>query len=83
MYMSILWGCIIGAVLVFGVMVYSVATFRAEQTGTPASFRASFRRRSLIEVIWALIPIAICIAAALPAVRIVGASDVRVAETVE
>ena len=79
MYMSILWGCIISAVLVFGVMVYSVATFRAEQTGTPASFR----RRSLIEVIWALIPIAICIAAALPAVRIVGASDVRVAETVE
>jgi cytochrome c oxidase subunit 2 len=79
MHMGILWGCAVIAVLVFGVMVYSIATFRAEQAGTPASFR----RCSLVEVIWALIPIAICIGAALPAVRMIETSDVRVAEIVE
>lgn len=72
---SILWTCILIAVLVFGVMIYSIATFSAASDGTPANFRP----RALIEVMWALIPIAIVIGAALPAARLPGLADINVA----
>ena len=78
MAISILSGCTLIALLVFGVMVYSIATYRAESDGT----RANFRPRALIEVIWALIPIAIFISAALPAARMIGTADIKVAEAV-
>jgi len=68
MRMAILWGCAIVAAAVFGVMIHSIASFRSNG------------RHSLIEVLWALVPIAIFIGAAVPAVRMIGAQDVRIAE---
>ena len=68
MRMVILWSCAIVAAAVFGVMIHSIASFRANG------------RYSLVEVLWALVPIAIFIGAALPAVKMIGAQDVRIAE---
>ena len=68
MHLVILWSCAIVTVAVFGVMIHSIASFRANG------------RRSLVEVLWALVPIAIFIGAALPAVRMIEAGSVRMAE---
>jgi len=76
MHTTILWTCTVVAVVVFGVMLYSVATFRgSNQDAGPAGMR----RRSIVEFAWALIPIAICIGAALPAMRMVEATAVTMA----
>lgn len=62
---TIIWLCATSAVVIFGVMLHSVATFRT----TPSRLR----RHALAEVVWALIPILIVIAAAMPSLRL--ASD--------
>jgi len=79
MVTTILWGCALVATLVFGVMIYSIASFRAERGIAPANYRP----RSIVEVIWALIPLAIFIGAALPSVRLIGAGDISVVEASE
>jgi len=61
---SVLVLCALITLAVFGVMLYSVATFRA---ASPLP-RAGHRNIAL-ELVWALIPIAIFVAAATPAVR--------------
>ena len=65
MYTSILWLCAGLAGLVFGVMLYSLATFR-RSVGAGAAGR---RRSPVVEVLWALVPIVILFGAAAPAVR--------------
>lgn len=64
--MAILWICSGIAMLVFVVMIYSTATFH----GCSDSAAAKPLHGKLIEVGWALIPIMICIVAALPAMRL-------------
>jgi heme/copper-type cytochrome/quinol oxidase subunit 2 len=59
MVFTIFWSCALIAVLVFGVMVYSIASCRIGPTNS----------RTFIEVLWALVPIAIFVGAALPAAR--------------
>lgn len=70
---SIIWLCATGAIVVFGVMLHSVATFR----GSPSRLR----HHALAEVAWALIPIVIVIAAAVPSLRMAGESTVVTAST--
>jgi len=60
---ALLWGCVCAAVAVFAYMLYSVAAFRR----TPAD--AARIRGTTAEVLWAIVPIAIVIAMATPAVR--------------
>jgi cytochrome c oxidase subunit 2 len=62
---TIIWLCATAAILIFGVMLHSVATFRSSPT--------RLRRHAIVEVAWALIPILIVIAAAMPSLRV--ASD--------
>jgi len=64
---TIIWICAAIAVAIFAVMLHSVATFGSvrERTGR-------YRRRAAIEVVWALIPILIVIAAAVPSMRTAG-----------
>jgi heme/copper-type cytochrome/quinol oxidase subunit 2 len=76
MALAILWSCALVATVTVGVMIHSIATFRAELGAAPASYRPC----SIVEVIWALVPIAIFIGAALPAVKMIGAVDAQVAE---
>ena len=62
MYTALLWLCIVLASAVFGVMLYSVVAYRGPQ--------GKVRRRGLaIELLWAAVPIAIMVVAAMPALR--------------
>ena len=63
---AILWACAAIAAAVFGVMLYSVATFR----GAISVSVAGRRRSPLVELIWALIPIAIVVIAIMPIVEV-------------
>lgn len=64
MMLTILWICVAMVGGVFGVMLYSVATF-----DSAASRRAGGRTRSVMsELLWALVPILIFTVAAMPIV---------------
>jgi cytochrome c oxidase subunit 2 len=63
--MLILWVCVVIAVAVFGVMIYSIATFRKSKGSVPANFDHS----TTAEVVWTLIPVLILVAMAIPAAR--------------
>jgi len=65
LHMLILWICVAIAVAVFGVMIYSIATFRKSKGAVPASFDHS----TTAEVLWTLIPVFILVAMAIPAAR--------------
>lgn len=69
-YAMVLWLCAIAALAVFGMMIYSIIAFREPCDLTPGA-----SRNKLMEVIWALIPIAIVCFAALPAVQTINAPD--------
>ena len=71
---TLMWMCAAFAVVIFGTIIHSVATFRAEGTST-----ANYQRRAIVEVVWALIPILIVVAAALPSFRGAQTSAVSVA----
>ncbi len=65
LHMLILWICVAIAVAVFGVMIYSIATFRKSKGAVPATFDHS----TTAEVLWTLIPVVILVAMAIPAAR--------------
>ena len=65
LHMLILWVCVVIAVAVFGVMIYSIATFRKSK----GAVSASFDHNTTAEVIWTLIPVVILVAMAIPAAR--------------
>jgi cytochrome c oxidase subunit II len=71
---TLMWVCAAVAVAIFGAILHSVATFRsdAERTGP-------YKRRTLIEVVWALVPILIVIAAAVPSFRLSEPTPVAIA----
>ncbi|MBC7984136.1 MAG: hypothetical protein H7Y02_09805 [Candidatus Obscuribacterales bacterium] len=60
-----LWFCAASAVIVFGAMIYSVVVFRP----SPAATSNAYAQGKARELIWALVPIAIVVAAAAPAMR--------------
>lgn len=77
LHMLILWVCVVIAVAVFGVMIYSIATFRKSKGAVPATFDHS----TTAEVIWTVIPVVILVAMAVPAARtLVKIEDTRGSE---
>jgi cytochrome c oxidase subunit 2 len=77
LHMLILWVCVVIAVAVFGVMIYSIATFRKSKGAVPATFDHSTRA----EIIWTVIPVVILVAMAIPAARtLVKIDDTRGSE---
>lgn len=62
-----LWLCVFAAMAVFATILYSIATFRSGNATA---------RHSLREFIWAVVPIAIVIAAALPALNLGSATPI-------
>jgi cytochrome c oxidase subunit II len=68
---TILWVCTAIAAAVFAVMLYSVARFRAPQSGGPANYK----RHAAAEVLWAIVPIVILVAMAVPAVKAIVAPE--------
>jgi len=65
LHMLILWICVVIAVGVFSVMIYSIATFRKSKGAVPARFDHS----TTAEIVWTIIPAFILIAMAIPAAR--------------
>jgi heme/copper-type cytochrome/quinol oxidase subunit 2 len=61
----ILWICIAIAAAIFSLMLWSVATFKSDTQRRDLGAAAYLHSR-LVEVLWALIPIAIFIGATLP-----------------
>ena len=77
LHMLILWICVVIAVAVFGVMIYSIATFRKSK----GAVAADFDHNTKAEIIWTVIPVLILVAMAVPAARtLVKIDDTRGAE---
>jgi len=62
-HMLILWVCVVIAVLVFGVMIYSIVKFRKSVGAEPATFVHNTKA----EIIWTVIPVLILVGMAIPA----------------
>ena len=71
---TLMWVCAAVAIAIFGTILHSVATFRSSGNRT-----GNYKRRTLIEVVWALVPILIVIAAAVPSFRMSEPAAVAVA----
>jgi cytochrome c oxidase subunit 2 len=65
LHMLVLWICVAIAVAVFGVMIYSIATFRRSKGAVAATFDHSTKA----EIIWTVIPVAILVFMAVPSAR--------------
>src|SRR4029450_6356492 len=63
LHMLIFWVCVMIALLVFGVMIFSIVKFRHSKGAVPASFDHSTR----VEGVWTIVPIAILVGMAIPA----------------
>ncbi|MFB9884801.1 cytochrome c oxidase subunit II [Balneatrix alpica] len=78
LHMTIFWICVAIAVIVFGVMFWSILHHRKSRGAIPAQFHES----TLVEIIWTLIPLLILIAMAVPAtatlIKMYDASDAEV-----
>ncbi len=64
LHMLMFWLCVAIAVVVFGVMAYSIFTFRKSR-GAVAD--TSLLHSTTVEIIWTIVPIAILVATAVPA----------------
>ncbi|HUS25540.1 MAG TPA: cytochrome c oxidase subunit II [Candidatus Binatia bacterium] len=77
LHMLIFWVCVVIAVLVFGVMFYSVFAHRRSRHPKPANFHES----TTVEIIWTILPFLILIGMAIPAAgTLIKMEDLRGAE---
>ncbi len=77
LHMLIFWVCVVIAMLVFGVMFFSILNHRKSQGAVAAHFHES----TTVEIIWTIIPFAILIAMAIPATKtLVAMEDTRDAD---
>ncbi len=63
LHMLIFWICVLNAVAVFGMLIYSIIKFRHSQGAVPAKFDHSTKA----EIVWTIIPVAILVGMAIPA----------------
>ena len=63
LHMLILWVCVLIAIVVFGVMIYSLVKFRKSQ-GAQAD--KTLLHSTKVEIVWTVIPIMILIGMAVP-----------------
>ena len=66
LHMMVFWVCVILAVVVFGVMIYSLVHFRKSKGAVPD---ISLVHNTKAEIIWTIIPIVILVVMAVPATR--------------
>jgi len=64
LHMLMFWLCVGIAVVVFGVMFYSIFTFRKSKGAVPDT---TLVHSTTVEIIWTILPIAILVATAVPA----------------
>jgi cytochrome c oxidase subunit II len=58
---TLMWMCAAVATAIFGAILHSVATFRSD-----GERKTRYKHTTFIEVVWALVPILIVVAAAVP-----------------
>ncbi len=63
LHMAAFWVCVVIAIVVFGVMFYSIFAHRRSKHPVPATFHHS----TTVEIIWTIIPFVILIGLAVPA----------------
>jgi cytochrome c oxidase subunit 2 len=63
LHMLVLWVCVLIAIAVFGMMIYSIVKFRHSTGAVPANFDHSTKA----EIIWTTIPVLILVGLAIPA----------------
>jgi cytochrome c oxidase subunit 2 len=63
LHMLVFWICVVIAVLVFGVMAYSIMHHRKSKGAVAANFHES----TTVEIIWTVVPLVILIGIAIPA----------------
>ena len=66
LHMQIFWWCVAIAIVVFGVMIYSIATFRKSK-GAVAD--TTFLHSRKVEMVWTIVPILILVIMAIPAAK--------------
>jgi cytochrome c oxidase subunit 2 len=66
LHMQIFWWCVAIAIVVFGVMIYSIATFRKSK-GAVADTKLTHSTK--VEVVWTIVPIIILVIMAVPAAK--------------
>ena len=66
LHMEIFWICVVIAVLVFAVMIYSLVKFRKSQ-GAVADVTQVHNTK--VEIVWTIIPVVILVVSAVPAAR--------------
>jgi cytochrome c oxidase subunit 2 len=66
LHMQIFWWCVAIAIVVFGVMIYSIATFRKSK-GAVADVKLVHSTK--VEVVWTIVPILILVIMAIPAAK--------------
>jgi cytochrome c oxidase subunit II len=66
LHMTIFWVCVWIGVLVFGVMIYSIITFRKSKGAVPD---ITLVHNTRVEFVWTVVPVIILIAMAVPAAR--------------
>ena len=69
---GVFWICVTLAAVIFGVMLWSVATFKEEKDRRRG---ASYLHSRIVEVLWALIPIAIFLGAAMPVQQMIAGNS--------
>jgi cytochrome c oxidase subunit II len=75
LHMLMLWVCVAIGVVVFGVMIYSIATFRRSK-GAVAD--TSLVHNTTVEIIWTIVPVFILVACAVPAAKtLIKTEDLR------
>ena len=66
LHMTIFWVCVGIAILVFGVMIYSMINHRKSKGAVASNFHES----TTVELVWTLVPLAILIIIAVPSTRV-------------
>jgi cytochrome c oxidase subunit 2 len=66
LHMLIFWVCVAIGIVVFGAMIWSIATYRKSKGAVPDT---TMVHNTKVEVVWTIIPVLILIAMAVPAAR--------------
>jgi cytochrome c oxidase subunit II len=75
LHMLIFWVCVVIGIVVFGVMIYSIVTFRHAKGAVPDT---TMVHNTKVEIIWTIVPVFILIGMAVPSARtLVEIEDLR------
>jgi cytochrome c oxidase subunit II len=78
LHMLIFWICVWIGVAVFGVMIYSIVTFRRSKGAVPDT---TMVHNTKVEIAWTIVPVAILVAMAVPSARtLIQIEDLRNSE---